>query len=47
MVIKPPVNRHTLDTGWLMQPQRVADLWFEHTNFTWGTYSGSKSKRIY
>ena len=38
MMIKPPINRHTLE------PDRLADLCFEQANFTWGTYSGSKSK---
>ena len=40
MIIKPLVNRYTLE------PERVADLCFEQAKFTWGTYSGSKSKRF-
>ena len=46
MIIKPPINRHTLDTGWLMQPERLAYLCFKQANWTWGTYSGSKSSMI-
>ena len=47
MINKPLINRHTLDTGWLMQPERLADLCFEQANWTWETYSGSKSKHCF